>query len=82
MIQDSRLVNHEEGSHTFSDLRGLAISVPLGFDSLAPQHSTPNIEGDRDNSKKKSNLLNLGYSESLCCVKMELFVSSSQNKQF
>ena len=55
MIQDSRLVNHEAESHTFSGLRGLAISVPLGFDSLAPKHSSPNVGGDplKDNSAKK-----------------------------
>ena len=48
-------MNHEARSHTFNGLRGPAISVPLGFDLLAPQHTTPNVGGDtlRDNSAKK-----------------------------
>ena len=45
-------MNHEAGSHTFSGLRGPAISVPLGFDSLAPQHTTPNVGGDTLRDKK------------------------------
>ena len=84
MIQDSGLVNHEAKSHTLSGLSGLAFSVPLGFDSLAPQHSTLNVGGDtlRDNSVKKNNLLIESWllRISLLCQKMELFVSSLQNK--
>ena len=83
MIQESRLVNHEAGSHTFSGLRGLAITVPLGFDSMAPQHSTPNVGGDtlRDNSAKNKSTYRILVTQNLSVVsKMELFVSSSQNK--
>ena len=77
----SRLVNYEAESNTFSGLRGSATSVPLDLDSLASQHTTPNVGGDtlRDNSAKyylpiESWLLRI----SLLC-QMELFVSSSQN---
>ena len=71
MIQDSRLVIHEAGSHTFSGLRGLAISVPLGFDSLAPQHSTPNVGGEtlRENPDKNLLLESWSLRISLLCQK-------------
>ena len=55
----------------------------LGIDSMAPQHSTHNVEGDtfRDNSAKNKSTYTILVSQNLSVVsKMELFVSSSQNK--
>ena len=57
--------------------------MPLGFDSMAPQHSTPNVGGDtfRDNSAKNKSSYRILVTQNLSVVsKMELFVSSSQNK--
>ena len=57
--------------------------MPLGFDSMAPQHSTPNLGGDtfRDNSAKNKSTYRILLTQNLSVVsKMELFVSSSQNK--
>ena len=57
--------------------------MPLGFDSLAPQHSTPKVGGDtlRDNSAKNKSTYRILVTQNLSVVsKMELFVSSSQNK--
>ena len=58
--------------------------MPLGLDSMAPQNSTRNVEGDtfRDNSAKNKSTYRILVSQNLSGVsKMELFVSSSQ-KQF
>ena len=57
--------------------------VPLGIDSMAPQHSTPNIGGDtfRDNSAKNKSTYRILVTQNLSVVsKMELFISSSRNK--
>ena len=57
--------------------------MPLGFDSMAPQHSTPNVGEDtfRDNSAKNKSTYRILVTQNLSVVsKMELFVSSSQNK--
>ena len=57
--------------------------MPLGLDSMAPQHSTSNVGGDtfRDNSAKKQSTYRILVTQNLSVVsKMELFVSSSQNK--
>ena len=57
--------------------------MPLGFNSLAPQHSIPNVGGDklRDNSAKNKSTYRILDTQNLSVVsKMELFVSSSQNK--
>ena len=57
--------------------------MPLGFDSMAPQHSTPKVGGDtfRDNSAKKNLLIESWLLRiSLLCQKMDLLVSSSQNR--
>ena len=57
--------------------------MPLIFDSLAPQHSTPKVGGDtlRDDSAKKKNTYRILVTQNHSVVsKMELFVLSSQNK--
>ena len=57
--------------------------MPLGFDSLAQQYSTPNVGGDtlRDNSAKNKSTYRILVTQNLSVVsKIELFVSSSQNK--
>ena len=57
--------------------------MPLGFDSIAPQHSTPNVGGDtvRDNSAKNKSTYRILVTQNLSVAsKMELFVTSSQNK--
>ena len=56
--------------------------MPLGFDSLALEHSTPNVGGDtlRDNSAKNKSTYRILVTQNLSVVsKMELFVSSLQN---
>ena len=78
----SRLVNHETESHSFSGQRGQTTSVPLDLDSMALQHTSPNVGGDklRDNSAKNNLLIeSLLLRISMLC-QMKLFVSSSQNK--
>ena len=50
---------------------------------MAPQHSTPNVGGDtiRDNSAKNKSTYRILVTQNLSVVsKMELLVSSSQNK--
>ena len=57
--------------------------MPLGFDSMASQHSTPKVGGDtfRDNSAKNKSTYRILVTQNLSVVsKIELFVSSSQNK--
>ena len=57
--------------------------MPLGLDSMAPPHSTSNVGGDtfRDNSATKQSPYRILVTQNLSVVsKMELFVSSSQNK--
>ena len=51
---------------------------------MAPKHSTPNVGGDsfRDNSAKNKSTYRILVTQNLSVVskKMELFVSSLQNK--
>ena len=57
--------------------------MPLGLDTMAPQHTTSNVGGYifRDDSAKKQSTYRILVTQNLLVVsKMELFVSSSQNK--
>ena len=50
---------------------------------MAPPHSTSNVGGDtfRDNSEKKQSTYRILVTQNLSVLsKMELFISSSQNK--
>ena len=73
------MVNPEAGSKW---PKATSCPVPLGFDSMAPQHSTPNVGGDkfRDNSAKNKSTYRILVRISLLCQIMEMSVSSSQNK--